>query len=91
LTRCLEPYAEGIIGDYQCGFRKGRSTTDQIFCLRMILEKTCENRGDIHQLFIDFKQASDTIDRTELEEIMKEFGIPMKLVRLVKMTLTNTE
>jgi sorting nexin-29 len=89
LRRCIEPYAEGIVGDYQCGFRKGRSTTDQIFCLRIILEKTCEHRVDIHQLYIDFKQAYDTINRTELEEIMKEFGIPIKLVRLVKMTLTN--
>jgi sorting nexin-29 len=55
LTRWIEPYAEGIIGDYQCGFRKGRSTTDQIFCLRMILEKACERRVDIRQLYIDFK------------------------------------
>jgi hypothetical protein len=57
----------------------------------MILEKACEHRVDIHQLHIDFKQAYDTINRTELEDIMKEFGIPMKLVRLVKMTLTNTK
>jgi hypothetical protein len=57
----------------------------------MILEKTCEHRVDIHQLYIDFKQAYDTINRTELEEIMKELGIPMKLVRLVLMTLTNTK
>jgi hypothetical protein len=56
----------------------------------MILEKTCEHKVDIHQLYIDYKQAYDTINRTELVEIMKEFGIPMKLVILVKMTLTNT-
>jgi sorting nexin-29 len=31
LTRYIEPYVEEILGDYQCGFRKGRSTTDQIF------------------------------------------------------------
>jgi hypothetical protein len=42
-------------------------------------------------LYVDFKRACDTISRAELEEIMKEFGIPMKLVRLVKMTLTNTK
>jgi hypothetical protein len=35
-------------------------------------------------------EAYDTINRAELVEIMKEFGIPMKLVRLVKMTLANT-
>ena len=90
LAKYIEPYVEEILGDYQGGFRKGRSTTDQIFCLRMILEKAHEHKVDIHQLYIDYKQAYDTINRSELEEIMKEFGIPNKLVRLTKMTIENT-
>jgi hypothetical protein len=35
----LIPYAEEIMGDYQCGFRRNRSTTDHIFCFSQILEK----------------------------------------------------
>jgi hypothetical protein len=27
----LTPYVNEIIGDHQCGFRRNRSTTDQIF------------------------------------------------------------
>ena len=38
----LIPYAEEIIGDHQCGFRRNRSTTDHIFCIRQILEKKWE-------------------------------------------------
>ena len=30
----LTPYAEEIIGDHQSGFRRKRSTTDHIFCIR---------------------------------------------------------
>jgi hypothetical protein len=37
----LSPYVDEIIGDHQCGFRRNRSTTDQIFCIRQILEKKC--------------------------------------------------
>ena len=37
LARYIEPYVEELLGDYQCGFQKGRSSMDQIFCLRMIL------------------------------------------------------
>jgi hypothetical protein len=37
----LTPYANEIIGDHQCGFRCKRSTTDQIFYIRQILEKKC--------------------------------------------------
>jgi hypothetical protein len=32
-------HADEIIGHYRCGFRRNRSTTDQIFYMRQILEK----------------------------------------------------
>ena len=38
----LIPYAEEVTGDHQCGFRRNRSTTDHIFCIRQILEKKLE-------------------------------------------------
>jgi len=38
----LIPYAEEVIGDHQCGFRRNRSTTDHILCIRQILEKKWE-------------------------------------------------
>jgi hypothetical protein len=57
----LTPYADEIIGDHQCGFWRNRSTTDQIFCIRQILEKMWEFNGIVHQLFIDFKKAYDLV------------------------------
>jgi len=39
LLSMLIPYAEETTGDYQCGFRRNRSTTDHVFCIRQILEK----------------------------------------------------
>jgi hypothetical protein len=38
----LVPYIDEIIGDHQCVFRCNRSTIDQIFCIRQILEKKWE-------------------------------------------------
>jgi hypothetical protein len=35
----LTPYAEDIIGDHHCGFRRNRSSTYYIFCICQILEK----------------------------------------------------
>jgi hypothetical protein len=49
------PYPDEITGEHQCGFRRNRSTTDQIFYIRHILEKKWEYNGTVHQLFIDFK------------------------------------
>jgi sorting nexin-29 len=59
----LLPYVETAIGDYQCGYRGERSTLDQIFTVRQILEKCGEHGKDTHRLFIDFKAAYDSIDR----------------------------
>jgi len=43
-----------------------------------------------HQLLIDFKKACDLVRREILYNILTEFGILMKLVRLIKMCLTET-
>jgi hypothetical protein len=39
LLSSLIAYADETIGDHQCVFRRNRSTTDQIFYIRQILEK----------------------------------------------------
>jgi len=44
----------------------------------------------VHQLFIDFKKAYDSGKREALYNILIEFGIPKKLVWLIKMCLTET-
>jgi hypothetical protein len=36
LHSSLSPYRDEIIGDHHCGFRRNRSTTDQIFCIRQV-------------------------------------------------------
>ena len=43
----------------------------------------------VHQLFIDFEKAYDSVRREVLYNILIEFGIPRKLVRLKKMCLTE--
>jgi hypothetical protein len=44
----------------------------------------------VYQLFVDFKKAYDSVRREVLYNILTEFGIPLKLVRLVKMCLNET-
>jgi hypothetical protein len=61
-----------------------------MFCIRQILEKKWECNEAIHQLFIDFKKAYYSVRREVLYNILIEFGIPRKLVRLIKMCLLET-
>ena len=77
----LEPYIEEVIGDYQCGFRRGRSTIDHIFTIRQLMEKYWEYNKEMWQLLIDFKQAYDSVHRESLWNIMAEMRIPNKLIK----------
>ena len=85
----LTPYTEEIICDHHCGFRRNRSTDDRIFCIRQILEKKWEYNAAVHQPFVDLKEANDSVRREVLYNILIEFGIPMKLTRLIKMCLNE--
>jgi len=44
----------------------------------------------VHQLFINLKTAYDSVRRGVLYNILIEFGVPKKLLRLIKMCLTRT-
>jgi len=43
----------------------------------------------VHQLFIDFMKAYDSVRKEVLYNILIDPGILMKLVRLIKMCLTE--
>ena len=66
----LAPLATNFVGSYQARFVGGKSTTDQMFTPRQILQKCRERQIPTHHLLIDFKAAYDTIDRKELWSIM---------------------
>jgi hypothetical protein len=54
-------------------------------------EKHNEHRLNLHMLFIDFKQAFDSINRERLFGAMNRMGIPQKLIRLKRMTMCQTK
>ena len=47
----LKPQAEEIIAEEQAGFR---STTEQIFNLRILCEKYLQHQQNLYHVFIDF-------------------------------------
>jgi hypothetical protein len=79
LVSRITPCVDKITGYHHCGFRRNRSTTDQIFDICQILEKKREYNDRRHQLFIDFEKAYDLVRIEVLYNVLTEFGIPMKL------------
>jgi hypothetical protein len=54
------------------------------------LVKKLQYSETVHQLFTDYNRVSDLVRRKVLYSILIEFGVPMKLVRLIKMCLNET-
>ena len=75
----MTPYANEIIGEYQCGFTRNRSTVDHIFSIRQMLQKMWEYNRDVSQLFTDFEKAYHSIKRESFFDIIIKFGVPKKL------------
>jgi hypothetical protein len=61
--------------------------TDQLFYIQQGLEGKWKYNGTVHQVFIEFKKACDSVMREVLYNILNEFVIPRKLAGLIKMCL----
>ena len=57
----LQLQGEEIIAKEQAGFRAGKSTTEQIFNLRILCEKYLQHQQNLYHVFIDFKTAFDRV------------------------------
>ena len=79
----LKPQAEKIIAEEQAGFRAGRSTTEQIFNLRILCEKCLQHQEDLYHVFIDFKKAFDRVWHAALWATMKKYNISADLIRVI--------
>ena len=55
----IKPHIEKVMGDYQNGFRDGRSVTDNIFALKIINEKLWEYNQSVRYVFIDCQKVYD--------------------------------
>ena len=80
----LKPQAEKIIAGEQAGFRAGRSTTEQIFNLRILCEKYIQHQQDLYHVFIDFKRAFDRVWHAALWATMKKYNISINLIQVIK-------
>ncbi len=74
----------------QCGFRGGRSTTDQMFTLRQVVERRREYGLRSYVAFVDLKKAYDSVPRKLLFKVLRAEGIPEVMVRILESLYSRT-
>ena len=87
----VKPHFDPLLRKNLNGFRQGRGTLEQILCLRRLIEGA--QRGDrrLISIFVDFKKAFDSIDRTRMFAILTAYGIPPKVVAALKSLYHETQ
>ena len=80
----LQPQAEEIIAEEQARFRAGRSTTEQIFNLRILGEKYLQHQQNLYHVFIDFKKALDRIWHEALWATMRKYNMNASIIRAIE-------
>jgi sorting nexin-29 len=85
----LQPIAEEILQEKQCGFHKGRSCIDAIIVIKKLIEKRREYNLPLFLLFLDYEKAYDRVDRYKLWNILTEYGLPLNLVNAIKSLYDN--
>ena len=79
------------ICEEQFGFMLGRSTTNAIFALRMVMEKYREGQKELHCVFVDLEKAYDRVPREELWYCMRKSGVAEKYVKVVQDMYDDSE
>ena len=83
----MKPRAEKIFAEDQTGFRARRSTTEQIFNLRILCEKYFQYHQDLYHVFIDFNKAFERVLHAALLATVKKYNISANLIRVIKKPL----
>ena len=89
IERRLAEFSEGVLSETQAGFRRGRGCTDMIFVARQLAEKARESNVRLLFCFFDLKKAYDTVNREAMWQLLSKYGIPDKMVALLKAMYTN--
>ena len=85
----LTSQAEEVLSEEQAGFGKGRSTTEQIFNCRNLIEKHLESQKDLYHNFIDFKKAFDRVWHERLWSTLNKYGIDSNITLMIKSLYNN--
>jgi hypothetical protein len=80
----LQARVEPYLAEEQAGFRKDRSTVQQILILKLMAEQAWQKRQPIYNCFIDFSKAFDTIKHDVTWAVMDSFGVDGKITRLLQ-------
>ena len=75
--------ANGLITDFQCGFRKKHSTTDHLVRLETFIRDAFVKKEHVVAVFFDLEKAYDTTWKHGIMKDLHDMGFKGKLPQLI--------
>jgi len=88
----MDPWAEdrpGTRANGQAGFRRDRSTSDNTFVLRHLIDAHACSKTPLYVAFIDFSKAYDRVDRAVLWRVLAGMGLHGRALAAVQAMYAN--
>ena len=76
--------SELTFSEQQYGFMPGKTTTDALFALRVLMEKYRKGQKELHCVFVGLEKACDKVPREEVWYCITKSGLAEKCVRIVQ-------
>ncbi len=92
LNKRMMKITDKSVGDEQGGFWKGRGCIDQIFSVKILVEKMekyLEKDRDLFAAFMDLEKAYDRVDRKGPRDTLRVYGRGGKLFEGIKFFYEN--
>ena len=90
LLNRIKPIIEHQLLQCQSGFRSGRSTTEYIIALQMLVDFCRTEKRTASIVFVDFRKTFDTLNRAVISPILRDYGIPKDIVEYIQQMYTET-
>lgn len=90
LLNRLKKKSEEVLSEERAGFCPKRSTVEQIFNIRLLIEKHLQHQQVLYHNFIDFKKAFDLVWHEGLWQVMRNFNLDTNVIEVIKALYDNS-
>lgn len=91
MSEKLRRESDGKLEERQYGFSRGRGTIDAIYILNYVVNReVTRKKGKLFVFFTDLKATFDTVDRIEMETMLKMAEIKERLRKRIMETFKET-
>ena len=68
----------------QYGFRRSRSTSEPVHCVKRIVEAACSSQEPVFLVFLDWEKAFDRVRQDKLLEALERLEVDQKMIKAIQ-------